>query len=90
MSGGVLAVTGATKLHAEIKRQLEALGFEGVTVTGEKDDGLNKAICNKNPRLVIIDSRFYQDGTFKLPGKKILKEADGTIEFVVIDVTESL
>jgi DNA-binding NarL/FixJ family response regulator len=69
MSGGILAVTGATKLHAEIKGRLEALGFEGVTVTGEKDEGLNKVICNKNPRLVIIDSRFYQDGTPHRIGK---------------------
>jgi hypothetical protein len=69
MSGGALAVTGAKKLHAEIKGQLEALGFEGVAVTGAKNEGLNKVICDKNPRLVIIDSRFYQDGTPHRIGK---------------------
>jgi DNA-binding NarL/FixJ family response regulator len=63
MSGGVLAVTRATELHAEIKGQLEALGFEGVAVTDKENEALNTVICNKNPWLVMIDSWFYQDAT---------------------------
>jgi len=59
--GGVLALSRAAGLHTEIKNGLEELGFEDVTVT-DKDE-LNTIICNKNPRLVIIDSWFYQDGT---------------------------
>jgi hypothetical protein len=37
----------------------------------------------------MVENTLTKDGTFKLPGKKALKEADGTIEYTVIDVTES-
>ncbi|WP_461255563.1 response regulator transcription factor [Treponema sp. R80B11-R83G3] len=63
MNGGVLALSRAVELHAEIKGRLEALRFENVTVTDRENDELNTVICNKNPRLVMIDSRFYQDAT---------------------------
>jgi hypothetical protein len=36
-----------------------------------------------------VENTLTKDGTFKLPGKKALKEAGGTIEYMVIDVTES-
>ena len=61
--GGVLVLSSAVELHTEIKGQLEAAGFENVTVTDKKNDELNTVICNKKPRLVMIDSWFYQDGT---------------------------
>jgi DNA-binding NarL/FixJ family response regulator len=61
--GGVLALSRAAELYTEIKDQLEVSGFQDVTVTGEENDELNTVICNKNPRLVFIDSWFYQDGT---------------------------
>jgi hypothetical protein len=61
--GGVLALSRATELHTEIKGQFEASGFKDVMVTGNENDALNTVICKKNPRLVIIDSWFYQDGT---------------------------
>jgi DNA-binding NarL/FixJ family response regulator len=61
--GGVLMLFRAAELQTEIKGWLEASGFEDVAVTGKENEELNKAICNKNPRLVIIDSLFYQDGT---------------------------
>jgi uncharacterized protein (DUF3820 family) len=60
---GTLAVTGAAELHTEYKAWLEKMGFEDVTVTDKKNDALNTVICNKKPRLVIIDSWFYRDGT---------------------------
>jgi hypothetical protein len=60
---GVLAVTKATELHAGIKGRFEALGFEGVAVTGKGNEALNTVICNKNPRLAMIDSWFYQGAT---------------------------
>jgi DNA-binding NarL/FixJ family response regulator len=60
---GILAVSKATELHAEYKAWLEKMGFEDVTVTDKKNDALNTVICNKKPRLVIIDSWFYRDGT---------------------------
>ena len=61
--GGVLALSRAAELYAEIKGWLEASGFQEVTVTDKENDELNTVICNKNPRLVFIDSWFYQDGT---------------------------
>jgi DNA-binding NarL/FixJ family response regulator len=66
---GTLAVAGAIGLHAEYKAWLEKMGFEDVTVTGKKNDALNTVICNKKPRLVIIDSWFYQDGTSRRIGE---------------------
>ena len=66
---GTLAVTGATELHAEFKAWLEKIGFEDVFVTGKKNDALNTVICNKKPRLMIIDSWFYQDGTSRRIGE---------------------
>ncbi len=59
MSGGVLVLTRAVGHHAEIKKRLEALGFQNVTVTNKDNNALNTVICNKNPSLVIIDSWFY-------------------------------
>jgi len=61
--GGVLMLSRAAELQTEIKGWLEASGFEDVAVTGKENEELNTAICNKKPRLVIIDSLFYQDGT---------------------------
>jgi DNA-binding NarL/FixJ family response regulator len=66
---GTLAVTRAKELHAEYKAWLEKIGFEDVAVTGEKNDALNTVICNKKPRLVIIDSWFYRDGTSRRIGE---------------------
>jgi len=61
--GGVLALSRAAELHGEIQGRLEASGFQEVTVTDKENDELNTVICNKKPRLVLIDSWFYQDGT---------------------------
>jgi hypothetical protein len=63
---GVLALTRAVELHAEYKRRLEELGFQDIPSSRmkcKKSDALNTIICNKNPRLVMIDSWFYQDAT---------------------------
>ena len=67
---GTLAVTGAEELHAEFKAWLEIkMGFEDVTITGIKNDALNTVICNKKPRIVIMDSWFYRDGTSRRIGE---------------------
>lgn len=68
---GTLAVTRATELHAEFKSWLEKVGFEDVAVIDKKNDALNTVICNKKPRLVIIDSWFYRDGTPRRIGELI-------------------
>jgi len=48
---------------------LEKMCFEDVTITGIKNDALNTVICNKKPRIVIIDSWFYRDGTSRKIGE---------------------
>ncbi|MDR2943069.1 MAG: LuxR C-terminal-related transcriptional regulator [Treponema sp.] len=60
---GVLVLSRAAGLHAEYKERLEKMGFQDVTVTDKENDALNTVVCNKNPRLVMIDSWFYQDAT---------------------------
>jgi DNA-binding NarL/FixJ family response regulator len=70
--GGVLALSRAAELHTEIKERLEESGFEDVTVTDKKNDALNTVICSKNPRLVMVDSWFYQDGTSYRIGELVM------------------
>ena len=36
-----------------------------------------------------VENTLTKDKTFKLPGKKVLKKASGTIEYIILDVTES-
>jgi hypothetical protein len=36
-----------------------------------------------------VENTLKKDGTFALPGKKVLEESSDTIEYVIIDVTES-
>jgi hypothetical protein len=36
-----------------------------------------------------VENTLVKDTTFRLPDKRILKKADGSIEYIVVDVTES-
>jgi hypothetical protein len=36
-----------------------------------------------------VENTLVKDNAFKLPDKKVLKKASGTIEYIIIDVTES-
>jgi hypothetical protein len=36
-----------------------------------------------------VENTLAKDKTFKLPGKKVLKETSDTIEYIIVDVTES-
>jgi len=36
-----------------------------------------------------VENTLIEDGTFKLPGKKALKETPDLLDFIIIDVTES-
>ena len=36
-----------------------------------------------------VENTLAQEKTFKLPDKKVLKKASGSIEYIVVDVTES-
>jgi hypothetical protein len=36
-----------------------------------------------------VEDTLVKDGTFALPGKKVLKRKTGSIQYIVVDVTES-
>jgi len=51
------------------------------------DYGVSKStICES---IQWVENTLAEDKTFKLPDKKVLKKASGTIECIIIDVTES-
>ena len=60
MTGGTLAVSRAVNLYDHFKKKLEEVGFKDVTVTGNDKDGLNMLIREMNPRIVLIEAKFYE------------------------------
>jgi hypothetical protein len=59
-------------------RTMEHIGY---------DYGVSKStVCES---IQWVENALKKDGTFKLPGKKALKEAASANEFIVVDVTES-
>ena len=71
------------KLFATLKYLREYRTMESIA----GDYGVSKStICES---IQWVENTLEKDGVFKLPGKKILKDADSSIEFIVIDVTES-
>jgi hypothetical protein len=71
------------KLYATLKYLREYRTMEHIG----SDYGVSKStICES---IQWVENTLIQDGTFELPGKKVLKKASGAVEFVVIDVTES-
>jgi DNA-binding NarL/FixJ family response regulator len=69
MQGGTLLITRAIKLHVQRKKRLEELGFYNVEVTAEERDSLNMVINDLKPRLVLINSFFYQAATPLMMGQ---------------------
>ena len=51
------------------------------------DYGVSKSTICESIRWV--ENTMEKDGTFKLPGKKVLKKASAAIEYIAVDVTES-
>src|SRR5215470_9196645 len=49
------------------------------------------SVCKGTVCLAIqwVEDTLVRDGTFALPGKKVLKRKSASIEYIVIDVTES-
>ena len=51
------------------------------------DYGVSKStVCES---IQWVENTLAEDKTFKLPGKKVLKKASDTIEYIIVDVTES-
>jgi hypothetical protein len=71
------------KLYATLKYLREYRTMERIS----GDYGVSKStICES---IQWVENTLKKNGAFKLPGKKILTEASETIEYIVIDVTES-
>jgi hypothetical protein len=71
------------KLYAALKYLREYRTMESI---GSGYGASKSTICES---IQWVENTLTKDGTFKLPGKKALKDAGGTIEYVVIGVTES-
>jgi DNA-binding NarL/FixJ family response regulator len=69
LPGGTLLVSRAIKLFPYYRQKLLALGFQDVEVTGEEKDSLNMVINDLKPRLVLVESAFYQAGTPFMMGR---------------------
>ena len=76
VGGGTLFVSRAINLHNEYKQELESLGFRNVTVTAVEKDGLNNLIDELEPRLLLMDSRFYEIATPYMMGEIIKCHSD--------------
>jgi len=63
MKGGTLLVSRAVNLHADLKKELEALGFKDVSVTAAEKTGLSMVIEELKPSLMIVGSGFYKSAT---------------------------
>jgi len=51
------------------------------------DYGVSKStVCES---IQWVENTLTEDKTFKLPGKKVLKKASDSIEYIIVDVTES-
>jgi predicted DNA-binding protein YlxM (UPF0122 family) len=71
------------KLYATLKYLREYRTMEHIG----GDYGVSKStICES---IQWVENTLTEEGTFKLPGKKVLKKAPSVNEFIVIDVTES-
>jgi len=71
------------KLYAALKYLREYRTMESIG----GDYGVSKStICES---IQWVENTLTKNGTFKLPGKRALKEAGGAIVYAIIDVTES-
>ena len=81
--GGPPKMSVENKLYATLKYLREYRTMEHIG----GDYGVSKStICES---IQWVENTLTADGTFKLPGKKILKRASAVDGFIVIDVTES-
>jgi len=76
-------LTVEDKLIATLKYLREYRTMESIGA----DFGVKKStICES---IQWVENTLIKDNTFKLPDKKILKENPNTIEYIIVDVTES-
>jgi predicted DNA-binding protein YlxM (UPF0122 family) len=83
LGGSPLKLTIEDKLLATLKYYREYRTMESIGA----DYGVSKStVCES---IKWVENTLAKDKTFRLPDKKVLKETSDTIEYIVIDVTES-
>ena len=76
-------LTVKDKLTVTLRYLREYRTMESISV----DYGVSKStICES---IQWVENTISEDKTFRLPGKKVLKKTDNTIQYIIIDVTES-
>jgi len=81
--GSPLKLSIADKLKITLKYLREYRTMESIGA----DYGVSKStVCET---IQWVENTLTADKTFKLPGKKVLKKAEDTIRYIVVDVTES-
>jgi hypothetical protein len=76
-------LTVKDKLTATLKYLREYRTMESIGA----DYGVSKStVCES---IQWVENTLNKDKTFKLPGKKVLKETSDTIQYAIVDVTES-
>jgi|GEM_PF-720687 len=70
MPGGTLFVSRAENLFSHYKKLFEgAYGYKDISFTGADKDGLNMVINESKPRMLMMDSWFYQAATSYMTGE---------------------
>jgi hypothetical protein len=67
--GGTLHLSKEKMLYPLFKKRLAELGFTNFEITGEERDSLNSVINDLNPRLILVDSDFYECSTPYMMGQ---------------------
>jgi DNA-binding NarL/FixJ family response regulator len=68
-TGGTLVISRAKNMLPLCKYYLKAIGFQHVVLTSEEKDSLNFVINEQKPRLVFIESCFYEAVTPYMTGR---------------------
>jgi DNA-binding NarL/FixJ family response regulator len=68
-TGGTLVISRAKNMLPVCKYYLKAVGFQNIVLTSEEKDSLNFVINEQKPRLVFIESCFYEAVTPYMTGR---------------------
>jgi hypothetical protein len=74
----VEAKLAVTLQYLRAYRTMEHIGWDWGVGKGKISDAIRW-----------VEDRLIRDGTFSLPGKKVLKQPNSELSYIVVDVTES-
>jgi hypothetical protein len=84
MAGGTLVLSREKQLYPFFEKWLAKFGFTNFEITGEKRDSLNAIINEKKPRLVLVESDFYECSTPYMLGK--LRKTFSKLNIAVVSI----